>query len=43
MGTDCAYVHGDTPPQDSKACYATYALSDYLIDVSPSVDNGVPL
>jgi hypothetical protein len=38
MGQDCAYVHGSTPPQDSKACYATYALADYLIDVSPSVD-----
>src|SRR5690606_14580599 len=26
------------PPVNSKACYATYALSDYLINVSPLVD-----
>ncbi len=38
MGQDCEYVHGDTPPENSKACSATYALSDYLIDVSPQVD-----
>jgi len=38
MGTDCAYTHGDTAPVNSKACFATYALSDYLIDVSPMVD-----
>jgi hypothetical protein len=38
MGTDCDYVHGDSPPVNSKACFATYALSDYLIDVSPMVD-----
>ncbi len=38
MGTDCAYVAGNSPPVTSKACYATYALADYLIDVSPAVD-----
>jgi hypothetical protein len=38
MGTDCAYVPGDMPPVASKACFATYALSDYLINVSSSVD-----
>jgi hypothetical protein len=38
MGRDCDYVHGDTPPESSKACFATYALSDYLIDVTPTVD-----
>jgi len=38
MGTDCAYVAGSSPPVSSKACYATYALADYLIDVSPVVD-----
>ncbi|MBN1612323.1 MAG: VWA domain-containing protein [Polyangiaceae bacterium] len=38
MGDDCDYVAGESPPVDSKACYATYALSDYLIDVPPSVD-----
>ena len=38
MGTDCAYVPGGTPSVASKACFATYALSDYLINVSSSVD-----
>ena len=38
MGEDCEYVHGDAPPVSSKACFATYALPDYLIDVSPAVD-----
>jgi hypothetical protein len=38
MGTDCAYVAGNSPPVSSKACYATYALADYLINVSPAVD-----
>jgi hypothetical protein len=38
MGDDCDYVAGESPPVDSKACYATYALSDYLIDVPPNVD-----
>jgi hypothetical protein len=38
MGTDCAYVHGTTPPVASKACFATYALSDYLINENPMVD-----
>jgi len=38
MGADCAYQQGSSPPVQSKACYATYALSDYLIGVSPQVD-----
>ncbi len=40
MGTDCAYdpATNATAPVASKACYATYALADYLIDVSPAVD-----
>jgi len=40
MGKDCAYNPSvdPTPPKNSKACYATYALADYLIDVSPAVD-----
>lgn len=35
MGQDCAYEYGETPPENSKACFATYALSDYLVDVEP--------
>jgi hypothetical protein len=38
MGTDCDYVAGGSPQESSKACFATYALADYLIDVSPAVD-----
>jgi len=38
MGKDCSYTPGTTPPVSSKACYATYAMSDYLIGVSSSVD-----
>lgn len=39
MGKDCAYDPSvTTPPVASKACYATYAMSDYLINVSSSVD-----
>jgi hypothetical protein len=38
MGTDCAYVRGEEPPVRSKACFATYAFNDYLIDVEPVVD-----
>lgn len=41
MGTDCAYVAGSSPPVSSKACFATYALADYLINVSPSVDTSL--
>ena len=37
MGRDCAYVPGQQPPVDSKACYATYALSDYLTNNQPEV------
>ena len=38
MGEDCDYVHGDSPPVSSKACFATYAMSNYLINVTPQVD-----
>jgi len=38
MGTDCAYVAGNSPPTNSKACYATYALADYVTEVSASAD-----
>jgi hypothetical protein len=41
MGTDCAYVPGSSPPVNSKACFATYALADYLVDVSPAVDTSL--
>lgn len=37
MGGDCPYVPGSTPPGTSKACYATYALPDYLTTVVPIV------
>lgn len=33
---DCAYTPGTAPPVISKACSATYALSDYLIE-APSL------
>jgi len=40
MGNDCDYdpVNHPTPPVSSKACYATYALADYLVNVTPTVD-----
>lgn len=38
MGEDCDYEPGGTPPVESKACFATYALPDYLINVEPAVD-----
>jgi len=41
MGTDCAYVAGSSPPVNSKACFATYALADYLVEVSPAVDTSL--
>lgn len=41
MGRDCAYVAGSSPPVNSKACFATYALADYLINVSPAVDTSL--
>ena len=43
MGEDCDYVPGDEPPVDSKACYATYAFSDYLINVASTVDTRLAL
>jgi len=41
MGADCAYVEGNSPPVSSKACFATYALADYLVNVSPAVDTNL--
>jgi hypothetical protein len=40
MGTDCAYAPASstTAPVASKACYATYALADYLTGVTPTVE-----
>jgi hypothetical protein len=38
MGEDCEYVPGQEPPVNSKACFATYALADYLINVTPTVN-----
>jgi hypothetical protein len=38
MGQDCSYTNGQSPPVASKACYATYAMCDYLIGVAPTVD-----
>jgi uncharacterized protein YjbI with pentapeptide repeats len=38
MGTDCSYAPGGAPTENSKACFATYALADYLINVTPLVD-----
>lgn len=35
MGTDCSYEPGASPPIASKACYATYAMADYLTSASP--------
>ncbi len=38
MGEDCAYQPGSAPPVASKACFATYALSDYMIGVPAAMD-----
>lgn len=38
MGDDCAYQPGASPPRSSKACFATFALSDFLIGATSSVD-----
>jgi hypothetical protein len=40
MGADCDYdpANDPTPPVSSKACFATYALADYVVNVSPMVD-----
>ena len=38
MGDDCDYRPGSSPPRNSKACYATYALPDYLTSVTPQAD-----
>jgi hypothetical protein len=39
MGDDCDYVAGDTPPVNSKACFATYAFPDYLTSVDPAAQD----
>lgn len=43
MGNDCAYNPQTNPtaPVASKACYATYALADYLTTVSPETETKV--
>jgi hypothetical protein len=38
MGMGCSYTQGQSPPVMSKACYAQYALCDYLIGVNPADD-----
>jgi hypothetical protein len=38
MGQDCEYEPGQAPPVDSKACFATYALADYLTKVVPKTE-----
>lgn len=38
MGNDCAYQPGQDPPENSKACFATYALADYLTGTVPATD-----
>lgn len=45
MGTDCDYdpVSDPTPPENSKACYATYALADYVTQVMPATDTRLAL
>jgi hypothetical protein len=39
MGEDCSFVPGETPPVDSKACFATYALPDYLTNVDSTLQD----
>lgn len=39
MGDDCDYVPGNSPPVNSKACFATYAFPDYLTSVDPAVQD----
>lgn len=36
MGNDCAYTPGTSPPVNSKACFATYAMAEYLQKVDPA-------
>lgn len=38
MGRDCDYRVGQSPPRNSKACFATYAFSDYLLNVVPAAE-----
>jgi len=38
MGTDCDYAVATSPPVDSKACFATYALSEYLTSAAAGSD-----
>lgn len=39
MGQDCDYVPDGTPEVDSKACFATYALPEYLTQVDPTTQD----
>ncbi|HEV8550839.1 MAG TPA: vWA domain-containing protein [Polyangiaceae bacterium] len=43
MGDDCSYTPGDDAPVSSKACFATYAVCDYLSQVSSNVDTRLAL
>jgi hypothetical protein len=38
MGDDCDYVAGQGAPVNSKACFATYAMCDYVSSVNPATD-----
>ena len=38
MGDDCDYEPGQTAPVSSKACFATYAMCDYVSQVAPATD-----
>lgn len=39
MGEDCDYEPGGTPPTESKACFSTFALPDYLTSVDPNAQD----
>src|SRR5438046_1816599 len=34
MGQDCDYTPGTSPPVNSKACFATYAVAEYFTSVN---------
>lgn len=38
MGQDCDFTPGTQPPVNSKACFATYAISEYFMSVNPASD-----
>lgn len=38
MGQDCAFTPGTTPPVASKACFATYAISQYFMSANAADD-----